>query len=111
MTRFRVPRLPDDPKKALPVIAESLRQIFTDLASLERQPGDVALRATTHRAAPWETVRVSPPPEGMGLVLPPPDASNRGATVTVIIEAPDGDLRAFVSQDGPAGPAGAPTID
>ena len=61
MTRFRVPRLPDDPKRALPLVAEALRQIYTDLASLERQPGDVALRVTTHRPVPWEVARVSPP--------------------------------------------------
>lgn len=107
MPRFKPPKLP----KALEALGPAFAALYEDLAALEQAPGDVAIKGSTYRASAGETVRVSPPPEGMGLVLPPPSADNRSQTITVIIERPAGDLRVFVSQDGPAGPSGAPTID
>lgn len=107
MPRFRPPKLP----KNLQSLDSAFVALYEDLQALSASRGDVTLHGKTYRASPGETVRVSPPPEGMGLVLPPPSAENRAAEVTVLIERPAGDLRVFVSQDGPAGPSGAPTID
>ena len=107
MPRFRPPQLP----KHLQALDSVFAALYEDLQGLTASRGDVTLHGKTYRASPGETVRVSPPPEGMGLILPPPSAENRAAEITVLIEKPAGELRVFVSQDGPAGPSGAPTID
>jgi hypothetical protein len=109
MGRFRVPRLPKETPPALAgVLGEAFRQIADELAGTT---GDVAIASSTYRPIAGEVKRVSPPAAGMGFVLPPPSAQNRGQSITAIIESPGGALRVFVSQDGPAGPSGRPTID
>jgi hypothetical protein len=108
MPNFRPPKLP---KEFPPTLGEAFRQLFDDVAALTARPGDVAIAGSTYRPVPGEVKRVCPPPAGMGFVLPPPSADNRGATITAIIEKPSGALRVFVSQDGPAGPSGRPSID
>lgn len=108
MPKFRPPKLPKD---FPPNLGEAFRQLFDDIAGLLTRPGDVSVAGSTYRPVPGECKRVSPPAAGMGFVLPPPSAENRAQTITAIIEKPQGALRAFVSQDGPAGPSGRPSID
>lgn len=106
MGTFKPPRLPRDQA----AIQDAFQSIYSDLKALFRNEGTVAVHTRTYRAKAGETVRVSPPAAGMGLLLPPPDASNRGpvGAVTVLIESPEGALRVF-SARGEPGPA--PTVD
>lgn len=114
MTLFRVPKLPADTPPGLgAVLANAFKQLYADLQALFDVPGDITIRTSSYRPVAGETVRVSPPAEGMGFILPAPAADNRGARITAILESPEGALRVFVSPgSSPTGNgAGLPTID
>lgn len=112
--RIQVPKLPeglpDEVKRPLLAwceqVVDALNGRSFDSAAPEAQQATVRPRA-------GETVRVSPPAAGMGLVLPPPGPDNRGQAIQVFIEAPDGDLRVFVapSSSPNASAGGTPTVN
>jgi hypothetical protein len=103
MAKFRPLRLPKgtDPDLARALTAQ-FGQIYDVVSRLEQRAGDIRVATTTYQPVAGETKRVSPPPEGMGLVLPPPGPENRGQDIAIFIEKPEGELRVFVSPNGTA---------
>lgn len=108
---FRVPQLPKDTPSGLAnALLNAFKQIFADLQGLLTRPGTVTIQTTSYRPVVGECVRVQPPTNGMGLVLPTPSADNRGADITAILENPQGNLRVVVSP-GTTPNGITPTID
>ena len=99
MTLFRPPKQlpPDTPSGLGAVLGKALTEIYGDLKALTQSAGDVSVATSSYRASAGETKRVSPPVAGMGFILPAPSPENRGSTISVFLEQPEGALRVFVA--------------
>lgn len=98
MGSFKPPKLPAQlPPEVRSALEAAFESLYSDLRAIERSEGTVEIRTTSYRPSPGESVRVSPPSEGMAILLPAPDTSNRGSQISLHIEHPDGAVRVFVA--------------
>lgn len=114
MARIGAPRLPDDTPRELRIVLERwFDEVSDELSRALTTPGGTSVATSTVRPLPGETVRVSPPAVGMGVVLPAPTPSNRGLlnAITVSVEKPDGAVRVFVTPDDQSTALAAPTVN
>lgn len=98
MGSFKPPKLPAGlPPEARAALDDAFSLLYSDLKAIERSEGTLEVRAKSYRPIPGESVRVSPPAAGMQILLPAPDANNRGSQISIFIENPEGELRVFVA--------------
>lgn len=98
MGSFKPPKLPAGlPPETRIALDDAFLRLYSDLRAIERSEGTVEIRTASYRPLPGESVRVSPPAAGMAILLPAPDASNRGSQISLHIEHPDGAVRVFVA--------------
>jgi hypothetical protein len=90
------PAIPGLEPETVRVLTKYLVEVIEEQARIGKNDASTVITTSKVVARAGQYLRVSPPPDGMALLLPPPTPENVGLAVTVSNEAPAGALRVEV---------------